>query len=79
MSSESDRHPNGSETQASMTVRDALRLLDSASGAALLTRGQHLKVQAAIRVLDDAIRGAAPQKENTHEKRGMSSRRRDGE
>ena len=79
MSSEPDRHPNASETQASMTVRDALRLLDSASGAALLTRGQHLKVQAAIRILDDAIRGVAPEKENTHQKRGMSSRRRDGE
>ncbi|MCH8912039.1 MAG: hypothetical protein IIA33_00585 [Planctomycetes bacterium] len=60
-----------------MTVRDALRLLDSASGAALLTRGQHLKVQAAIRVLDDAIRGAAPEKENTHPKPGMNPRRRD--
>ncbi len=79
MSSEPDRHPNGSENQAFLTPHDALRLLDSASGAALLTRGQHLKVQTAIRVLDDAIRAAAPEKENTQQKPGMSPRRRDSE
>ncbi|MCH8052890.1 MAG: hypothetical protein IH895_02420 [Planctomycetes bacterium] len=62
-----------------MMAHDALRLLDSASGAALLTRGQHLKVQAAIRILDEAIKCAAPEKESTHQKPGMSSRRRDGE
>ncbi len=79
MSSEPDRHPNGLETQASMTVRDALRLLDYASGGALLTRGQHLKVQAAIRILDDAIRGAARDKENIQQSPGMSPRQPDRE
>lgn len=72
MSPEPDRHPNGSDTQASMTARDALRLLEYVSGTALLTRGQHLKVQAAIRVLDDAIKGAAPEEENIHRKPGMT-------
>ncbi len=60
-----------------MTAPDALRLLDSASGAALLTRGQHLRVQAAIRVLNDAIKAAAPEKENTHQKPGVNPHQRD--
>ncbi len=44
-----------------MTPEEALRLLDQAVSAALLTRTQHIRVQEAIRVLARVVRNEEPE------------------
>jgi hypothetical protein len=77
--SQPEKHVNGFVHQAPLTARDALRLLDYASAAASLTRGQHLQVQAAVRVLGEAIRGAARDDENGQQSPAVEQRQPDRE
>ena len=43
-----------------MTPQEALRVLDLAAGAALLTRTQHVKAQEAIQILSRTLQNGPP-------------------
>ncbi len=50
-----------------MTPQEALRVLDLAAGAALMTRMQHVKAQEAIQILTRALKNDSPDEVNDPE------------